>query len=70
MGAEWASFAVVVRSECHDRTWVAHIGDTELANTPAGPLRIVKENCQDQLGEPGSRWRNPDPDTWVLEVPR
>lgn len=64
------SFGVVVRSRTHDRTWVAHIGDTDFDNTPAGPLMLVKEEVVRQAvqsGFEGLQWRQPDRDTWVLE---
>lgn len=63
-------FGVVVRSIVHDRTWVGHVRDTDLYNTPAGPLRVVKAELLDQAeksGLDGLAWRHPDPDTWVLE---
>lgn len=62
--------AVVTRSECHDTTWIGHVEDATFANTPAGPLRIVKEAVDVMVGGYKSiaRWRKVDPDTWVYEV--
>lgn len=38
----WGEVATVVRSSCHDRTFVAHIADANWMETPAGPLNVVK----------------------------
>lgn len=71
MGDENDDFsgAIVVRSLCHDRTWIAHITDAGFDNTPAGPLRVVKAAVVDQFdpadGWPKMVWTHPDPDTWL-----
>lgn len=65
---EWEPFATVVRSGCHDRTWIGHVAYATFAETPAGPLRVVKRACEEMSDEGETwRWRNPDPHTWVLE---
>jgi hypothetical protein len=67
--AEWHPVAFVVRSCCHDRTWLAHIPSA--GETPAGPLRVVRATTAGMVLDEGEkhRWRhNAEEDCWVLEV--
>lgn len=67
----WEEAGVVVRSPCHDRTWIGHMADATYADTPAGPLRPVKAWCEryvlDTNGAIAVRWRK-DVDDWVIEA--
>lgn len=73
----WQQYAVVVRSECHDATWIGHVEHATYENTPAGPLRVVKAAVEvmlqhdlDGVGDQPytTRWvRGSDADTWVYE---
>lgn len=71
--AGWHEVAVVVRSECHDRTWIGHVQNATWNDTPAGPLRVVKAAVVEMIREdwrpvqPAYRWRH-EGDTWVVEV--
>lgn len=64
--------AIVVRSDIHDATWIAHIEGTDLENTPAGPLRLVKAEVERQLRASGHDqigWRKGNtPDVWLCTV--
>lgn len=70
----WENVALVVRSQCHDRTWIGHVQWATLEDTPAGPLRIVKAECVEMVRqhwtetERAHRWRQGDADTWMLDV--
>lgn len=68
---EWHPIATVVRSHCHNRTWVGHVMFAGYEDTPAGPLRVVKDACVEMAvkDEETYRWRHSvEEDTWTLEV--
>lgn len=73
MTAEREEVGVVVRSECHDATWIGHMGGATFSDTPAGPLRVVKQACEEWFrrasygDDVAVRWRHED-DDWIIEA--
>lgn len=71
----WDTAAHVIRSTTHRATWIGFTVETvtDLADTPAGPLRSTREATQhlairDYRDVDAWRWRHTAADTWTLEV--
>lgn len=75
---QWEDVAAVVRSQCHDRTWIGHVADADYWHTPAGPLNVVKKAVVEMVTDSTAgfeviehRWRHSSSehdDTWILEI--
>lgn len=72
---QWDTAAHVIRSTTHRATWIGFTVETvtDLADTPAGPLRSTREATQhlairDYRDVDAWRWRHTAADTWTLEV--